>query len=102
VGYWLGVEEETSPPPLGEALLRSFPNPFREGCTVCFRLPEGSDASLEVYDLSGRLVSTLLDGPVTSPGTTAWLDGTGLPSGTYLILLRSGELIESRRCVLLH
>jgi len=101
VGYWLGVEEETTPPPPGEALLRSFPNPFREGCTVCFRLPEGSDARLEVYDRSGRLVSTLLDGPVTSPGTTAWLDGSGLPSGTYLILLRSGELTESRNCVLL-
>jgi hypothetical protein len=101
VGYWLGVEEEASPPVVGEAVLRSFPNPFREGCTICFRLPEGSLVTLEVYDLSGRLVSTLMDGPVTSPGTTAWLDGTGLPSGTYLILLRSGGLTESRRCVLL-
>jgi hypothetical protein len=100
VGYWLGIEEEASPPLQRELLLRSFPNPFSSCCTVCFRLPESAYASLEVYDLSGRLVSTLLDQQVPADGYTAWFDGTGLPSGTYILLLRAGDLTASRRCVL--
>jgi hypothetical protein len=101
VNYWLGVEEEESSSPEAGLVLKSFPNPFSSSCTVCFQLEHPSDVVLSVFDLSGRLVETLVDEVVPAGMYSEYLDGSDLCSGMYLIRLVAGEHAASRRCIII-
>ena len=55
-----GVEEHTEPKYAN--LLRCYPNPFTEGCEIGFRLRFRAHVKLCIYDVTGRLVTILVDG----------------------------------------
>ncbi len=101
VDYWLTVEEEESSPIEGALSLKSFPNPFSTSCTVCYQLDEASQVNLSVFDLSGRLVETLVNTSVPAGMYSEYFDGSGLCSGMYLIRLVAGDLSTSRRCIVI-
>jgi subtilisin family serine protease len=80
-------------PPLARSQVLIRPNPFNPRATIDFTIAERGRASLGIYDLSGRLVRVLVDGPVESgTGAVVWdgrdLAGHQLPSGTYFYRLR--------------
>ena len=86
--------------------LSNYPNPGRPATTFLYELSEPAHARLAVYDLSGRLVRVVENGPA-EPGwrVVAW-DGTnelGVPvaSGVYFCRLEVGQLVEARKIVLL-
>ena len=99
VNYWLTVEEEGSSSPETALVLKSFPNPFSSSCTVCYQITEASHVVLSVFDLSGRLVETLVDEVVPAGMYSEHFDGSGLCSGMYLIRLVADEHAASRRCI---
>ena len=72
------------------ALAQPYPNPFRHTATVGFAVPVASDVRLVVYDVLGREVTVLLDGPVAAAHHEVALDGSGWPSGTYLVRMATG------------
>ncbi|WP_263784471.1 FlgD immunoglobulin-like domain containing protein [Salinibacter grassmerensis] len=81
------------------------PNPFGDRTTIKFALPEQTDVTLTVYDMMGRRVATLVDGPVRAgthqiPWTGRTRDGQALASGVYLLRLRTGEQAFTRRMTL--
>mgnify|MGYP001187795541 CR=1 FL=1 len=90
--------------PNGFALEQNYPNPFsltaQSGTNIRFSVP-GGETRLNVYNLRGRLVKTLVDGPL-QPGThqVRFTPGS-LPSGTYLYRLESARAVETRSMVLL-
>jgi len=57
---------------------------------VSYSLLETGLVDLAVYDLSGRLVSELMSGRQSSGVHTVLFDGTGMPSGVYMLRLQSG------------
>lgn len=69
------------------ALLPITPNPLRGSTQVRFRLPEASRVMLELFDLSGRRVSRLLDETRTAGEHTANLRAGSLPPGRYYLRL---------------
>ncbi len=79
------------------ALLEAVPNPFRSRAQIAFDAPPAGDAArveLAVFDAAGRLVRTLVDGPV-APGrhTIAWDGRTArseAPAGVYFLRLAAG------------
>ena len=87
-------------------LFQNYPNPFNPVTTVRFGLPEKADVTLEVYDVSGRLVSVLADGEYP-PGEheVVWqgrdADGHGVAAGVYFCRMRSGEFEAQRKMILL-
>jgi len=90
-------------------LLPNQPNPFypaRGATTIQFRLRETTDAQLQVYDVSGRLVSTLHSGELTA-GTHGvnWTGkddrGHAVGSGVYFCRLKVGEFEQSMRMTVL-
>ncbi|MCD4776746.1 MAG: T9SS type A sorting domain-containing protein [Candidatus Aegiribacteria sp.] len=101
VDYWLSVEEEELSPTENGLPLKSFPNPFSSSCTVCYQLDEASQVVLQVFDLSGRLVETLVDKAVPSGMHSEHFDGSGLCPGVYLIRLVAVDVSTSRRCIVL-
>jgi hypothetical protein len=87
-------------------LAQNMPNPFNPQTTIAFSLPEAADVSLEIYDVAGRRVATLVDGQLESgPHNVTW-DGTTesgerAASGVYFYKLVAGEQKTTRKMVLL-
>ncbi len=88
-------------------LEQNFPNPFNPETTIRFTVPPpGRIASLEIYDVAGRRVATLISGEKTiGARAVRWNgrdnDGREVPSGVYFCRLVAGDEIVSRKIVLL-
>ncbi|MEZ4388237.1 MAG: T9SS type A sorting domain-containing protein [Candidatus Krumholzibacteriia bacterium] len=87
------------------AIAGNFPNPFNPQTSIKFTLNGTAATSLEVFDVSGRKVRTLLDhvldaGEHTVPFNGRDDAGQALPSGTYLAKLRSGDQVTTHKLVL--
>ncbi len=78
----------------------AYPNPFADRATLSYTLPEAAAVRVEVYDVTGRLVATLVDAPQGSgPHEVEW-DAADLPSGVYLYRIEAGRFSETHRTVL--
>ena len=73
-----------------------FPNPVRSRATLRFALPGDADVRIEVYDVTGRLVTRLADGPVAAGRHEVTIDGRGWASGTYLVRVTSGANVTTK------
>jgi formylglycine-generating enzyme required for sulfatase activity len=85
---------------------QNIPNPFNPTTTIRFTLPSRASVTLSIFDTTGRLVRTLVDG-VEEPGTHSrtWdghdNSGTSVRSGIYFYQVRANSHLESRRMLLL-
>ena len=100
------VMEEPVTVPHEFRLEQSYPNPFNPNTTIEFSVPTRGDVELAIYNLAGqktrRLLSTVLDAgdhSVTWDGRDK--HGRELASGVYMYRLQAGELVDSRRLLLL-
>ncbi|MCH7640236.1 MAG: T9SS type A sorting domain-containing protein [Bacteroidetes bacterium] len=93
--------EEPDVLPAGYALGQSRPNPFLGSTTISYTLPEAVHVRLEVYDVLGRLVRTLVDAPQAKGTHEVAFVAAGLPAGVYTYRMRAGAFRETRRVVLL-
>jgi hypothetical protein len=99
-----GVDEGGWTSPVSYGPLQNYPNPFNGETRIRYRV-EGSGVgglvSLRVYDMQGREVATLVDGP-QEPGehTVNWTTGS-LASGVYIYhLMTNGHMVAARKMVL--
>ncbi|MEL6443414.1 MAG: PA domain-containing protein [Bacteroidota bacterium] len=97
----LVVDAETNTPDDLFALDAAFPNPFASTTALRFALPTAQQARLTVYDILGREVLTLTDGVQPAGVQTVTLDGTGLPSGSYVVRLHAEIGSLTRRVTVL-
>jgi len=80
-------------------LRQNYPNPFNPSTIIAFQLPAAAGIRLEVFDMLGRRVTTLLAGETLQAGAhTIPFDGAGLASGLYLYRL-SGQTAAGRSFV---
>jgi len=88
--------------PSGLALNSVYPNPFNATCRVKVSVPDRQPVSLAVFDLAGRKIRSLVNGPL-EPGVhhIRWDGrnhvGRAVASGTYLLHLVQGEVATSGR-----
>jgi len=93
-------------PGLEFALEQNVPNPFNPSTKITFTIPEDCFTVLDVFDVSGRRVTRLMEG-VKKEGeyTVDWngIDGAGNPvaSGIFFYRLTAGRFTAKRRMVLL-
>jgi len=69
-----------------------YPNPFTESTTIEFALESNATTTVEVYDVLGRKVTTLLDENVNGNQRLEWdgtVDGVSLDSGLYFVTIAS-------------
>jgi PKD repeat protein len=94
----VGVEDEI---PSTFELSQNYPNPFNPRTTITFALPESGETQLAVFDILGRRVAVLLDGPQEAgPHHVVW-DASGMASGVYLYRLEIGSQTATRSMILL-
>jgi len=95
-----GVEKLESVP-AGFALKQNYPNPFNPSTKIEYAIAEPSHVNLVVYDILGNTVTELVSENQTAGKYRFNFDGSNLATGTYLIQLRAGNSIQSRKMVLL-
>ena len=84
----------------GLQLMQNYPNPFNKTTHIRFYLPASGNVSLEVFNLRGQRVPTVIDG-MREGGTQEFTwNAAGWPSGMYLLRLKSGSESESRKAIL--
>ena len=93
--------------PSALTLEQNFPNPFNPETTIRFAVPAPAAlVTLEVYNVAGRLVVSLVDGEkIIGPRAVRWdgkdRNGRDVPTGVYVYRLSSGKESLSRKLVLL-
>jgi hypothetical protein len=87
--------------PEGFSLEQNYPNPFNPHSTISFIIPSAAYVVLRVFDLSGQVVLTLVDGERPAGEHRVDFDGTKLGSGVYYYQLRAGSFVTTRRMLLL-
>ncbi len=92
--------------PTSFALEQNYPNPFNPSTIITFALPKESSVKLEVYDMLGKHVTTLVDQEMGA-GTYAitWngsdQNGSKVASGLYLYRIQAGSFVAAKKMVLL-
>lgn len=95
-----GVEEQSAQIILFN-LSQNFPNPFNSNTVISYRLPVTSFATLIVYDMLGHEITTLVNEEKMPGLYEVEFDASGLASGVYLYRLKAGELIQTKKMILL-
>ena len=82
-------------------LYQNYPNPFNPSTNISFYLPDAANVKLNVLNVLGETVETLISDEL-SPGIhSISFDGRKLASGVYFITLESNRLILSKKMLLL-
>ncbi|HLP06289.1 MAG TPA: T9SS type A sorting domain-containing protein [Paludibacter sp.] len=81
--------------------ITSYPNPFSSTSILQFQTTSNEFVSLEVFDQTGRKVSTLINRVLPPGNNTANFEGNSLPAGVYFYKLRIGNFETTRKMVLI-
>jgi hypothetical protein len=83
------------------ALQQNYPNPFNPATIISYSLPGDGYVTLNVYNLLGQEVATLVSGVQPAGVHSVHFDAAGIPSGVYVYHLRAGTMGESRRMIII-
>ncbi len=82
-------------------LEQNYPNPFNPASKIRYQIPERSFVSIRVYDLLGKEIG-LLTNEEKNPGIYEVIfDAKNLASGIYFYTIRAGNIIQSKKMILL-
>ena len=87
--------------PSNVMLAQNYPNPSHHSTVIAYELPSATHVTLQVFDLSGRLVKTLVDGFQEAGQQSRYFDASGLPGGVYYYRLQAGAMSETKKLVVM-
>jgi len=97
----VGIERVEDEVPVAYHLGPNYPNPFNPTTTIPFALLNAARVIMEVYDVTGATVATLVDEPLAAGRYTTTWEATGLASGVYVVQMRAGDFVQTRKMILL-
>lgn len=81
-------------------LNQNFPNPFNASTTIRYELPERAHVRIDICDLIGRKVTTLLDGLQPAGFHQLLWKAEGLSSGIYFYKIQAGDFVATKKMLL--
>lgn len=91
-----------TPSPQEFVLYQNYPNPFNPATTIEFSIPKSENVTLNIYDILGEEVATLVSDRLSAGSYQyEWSRTSGIASGVYLYRLQAGEYVETRKMVLM-
>jgi hypothetical protein len=82
-------------------LFQNYPNPFEQNTLIRFWLEDNEFVQLDVFDLNGKRIATLANGPYEHGNHEVSFDGSGLSGGMYIYRLRTNSQILSKKLMLI-
>jgi hypothetical protein len=95
-----GVSKKTQTPKEFK-LEQNYPNPFNPTTKIQFTLSEKTKVELVVFNSLGQEIQSLVSGELGQGNHEVSFDASKLPSGIYLYRLQAGNLVETKKMVLL-
>lgn len=95
------VEKNRVPLPTHLKVSPTFPNPFNSETTVQFATSRETTVQIDVYDSTGRLVSTVFSGKVQAGKHRVNINASSLTTGVYILQLRSESASISQKLVVM-
>jgi hypothetical protein len=89
------------PVPARFALYPASPNPFSTSTAICFDLPVTARVSLEIYDLRGRRVDTVVEGELAAGRHTRSWQPERIRSGLYFARFAAGDFTATRKFLIM-
>jgi hypothetical protein len=86
-------------------LLQNYPNPFNPSTTIGFSLPQASNVTVEIYNVVGERVASLVNKTLEAGYHNLNFDASKFPSGTYIYQLKAnsanGIFVETKKMLLM-
>jgi hypothetical protein len=82
-------------------LIGNHPNPFNPVTRISFYLPDAMHVKIDIYNILGQRIESLVDGIMESGDHVVEWDGSDASSGVYFYRFKVGDYIESRKMLLL-
>ncbi len=95
------MTEEHSTLPKEFALAQNYPNPFNPSTVIAYQLPTASDVRLELFDVLGRKVATLVNARQAAGYYNVVLNANNLATGIYFYRLQAGNFVQTKKMILL-
>ena len=87
----IGITINTTEMPRVFSLMQNYPNPFNPVTNIRFDIPRRSNVTLKVFDITGKVVSEIYNGPSDPGKYTTDFDATNLASGVYYYEINAVE-----------
>jgi flagellar hook assembly protein FlgD len=87
--------------------MQNHPNPFNPSTEISFVLPQSAHCTIDVYDIAGRRIKTLLNEPVAcdEPKSVIWqgddAQGNPVASGIYYYKMYAGKYTSTKKMILM-
>ncbi len=82
-------------------LHQNYPNPFNPSTTIAYGLPVASDVRLDVFDVLGRKIATLVNSKQPSGDYSVLFNASTLCSGVYFYRLQAGSFVQTKKMLLI-
>lgn len=96
----LGVEDNNNRP-VNFSLNQNYPNPFNVNTVISFSLKEAGPVSIDVFDITGAKVTTLVDGTMNAGNHEVLWNASDVASGVYYYKLTANNVSETKQAVLI-
>jgi hypothetical protein len=87
--------------PAAFRLDQNYPNPFNPTTTITFGIPEKAHVTIEVFNMLGQRVSTLIDSERPAGRHVVLFEARDLPGGIYMYRMRAGRFSDARQLIVL-
>lgn len=87
--------------PMQFALDQNYPNPFNPVTTISYKIPEETHVVLDIYDILGNKVSTLVNENQNAGKYKLSFNATEFASGIYIYQLRAGSFKDAKKMTIL-
>ena len=95
------VQEDEIPVPMEYALYQNYPNPFNPTTTIGFDLRERSHVVLEIYNVLGQRVASLVDRTMNAGRYSLNFNASRLATGIYFYRITAGDFTNLKKMVLI-
>jgi len=82
-------------------LSNNYPNPFNPSTKINYSIPNQSYVTLEVFDVMGRELRTLINKEQPIGNYEVEFNASGLTSGIYFYRIQAGEFVETKKMILM-
>jgi len=100
------IDDKAITTPNDFVLSQNYPNPFNSATTIDYSIPRQSRVTIDIYNLLGQKVKSLINEIIPAGNYTAIWDGTdsnnrSVSSGVYYYRISAGDMTDTKKLVLM-